>query len=345
MSDFWKFLTKDTNKEGIISKDKPFEFEYNDIKLDEETYVNIYTNEKIDQEVLKFVVENGLSSSGNSYLINPKTSNENVNVIIKNRDTNEILGFAFSITNNLRLNEEKIESGLTTNLCVSLKHRKKDLAKLIISSIIDYGYKNSIYTGYHFIGEPRTESNIMVYNYFRPLNIQYAVECGYQIPERDYTLKNSSDYSIKKSQYSDFELCNKVNRYLTLNLSEEQFNNQFTDSECLTITYKGKVVGVCIIKTILLRIGKLNKVCPIARAVFIESKNKHIHNTFSQLINYLIGMKKHVVLSGVCMGNLSNSSIRNQLGMIISGKSYLDFYNIHIDNENKNIENINLMYV
>jgi hypothetical protein len=67
-SKFWSNLPiskKKSSNEGIISKEKPFEIENN-------SEINIITNEEISKEELMFVLENGYGASGNSMLIDPK---------------------------------------------------------------------------------------------------------------------------------------------------------------------------------------------------------------------------------------------------------------------------------
>lgn len=342
MSNFWNSFPK-VEIEGVISYERPFDFKYNNIHIDEDLNVNVVLNGDVNQELLLFIAENGLSASGNSYILNPKSVIDRVNTRILHDD--KIIGFALSIPHSISLNNINIKTGLTTNLCVSLKHRKVNLAKYLISSIIDYGYNNQIYTGYHFISQPRTSSNIHVYNFFRPLNIEAAKEYGYQIPKGDYILNRIADYSIKKSNFEDFQLCEKVNRYLNINFEEKDFINQLNDAECLTIFKKNTVVGVCIFKTILVKIAKTGKICPVARMVYMECIPNKTFNVMSQIINYMTENKKHAVISGVCLGNLTDNSIRRKLGILVSGESYLDFYNIHINESKRNSSDVNVLYV
>ena len=92
---------------------------------------------------------------------------------LKSGQYNDLEGAANRILFDQDSNDDKklesesiIESGMTTHLCVSAKQRHKDIAKYVISTVIDYGYNHKIYTGYHYIREPKTASNILVFNYY-----------------------------------------------------------------------------------------------------------------------------------------------------------------------------------
>ena len=350
MSKFWVTIPQGEDKkvEGIISKDKPpFELNYFNIQLNNNLIVNVFINEALNQDVLMFIANNGLSPSGNSYILNPKSVLGRVTskVVTINKLGEKNLGFALSIPHSIKMKDEIIETGLTTNLCVSTKHRNLEIAKLLISSIIDYGYTNQIYTGYHYISEAKNATNIPVKNFYRPINVELARECGYQLPDVDYILNKSSDYSIRKSEVKDFDICYTLDRHLTICMNEKTFIDQNRDSECLTVLYKGKVIGVCIYKTVLLKIAKTNKICPVARLVFFDCVEDHTHHAMSQIINYIISGKRHIVLSGVCLGNLTDEATRKKLNMFVSGESYLDFYNLYINEENRNAQKVNLMYI
>lgn len=350
MSKFWVTIPQgeDKKEEGIINKDKPsFEVNYFNIQLNNNLFVNIFINENLNQDVLLFIANNGLSPSGNSYILNPKSVLGRITskVVTISKLGEKILGFALCIPHKIQFNEEILNSGLTTNLCVSTKHRNIEIAKLLITSIIDYGYGEEILTGYHFISEAKNATNIKVSNFFRPLNIELARECGYQIPQGDYILNNSSDYKIQKSELKDFEVCSKLNRSLTIHMDDKSFNDHLRDSECLTILYKSKIIGVCIYKTILLKIAKTNKICPVARLAFFDCIEDHTHHAMTQVINHLIQGKRHIVLSGVCLANLTDEALRRKLNMFNSGESYLDFYNLYLKEENRLANKVNLLYI
>ena len=342
MSKFWETLPKTLN-EGIISNERPFIFEHNNVTLNDDITMDIIVGEPVSNELVYFIAENGVSASGNSYIVNPKIANKRITSYIKSKDN--ILGFVISIPHTLRFKESIFKTSVTTNLCVSIKHRKLDIAKYLISSIINWGYENKIYTGYHYISEPRTETNIHTYTYFRPLNIKMALDYGYEVPQKDYTTKSGSDYTIRKSVFEDYNLCKKINRTLSINFEKQDFENITYDCESLTILCKNKVVGLVILKPVLLSIRKIGKLCPIVRIVFMEMIDKHDYNVVSKIIEHLTSMNKFSVMSGVCFGNLNNERLRNQLGFVKSGQTYLDFYNFYFKETNRNANEINLLYI
>ncbi len=352
MSNFWDQFPKSSGHEGIITLQRPFnpsilKPENTTLKIDEETEVSLILNEELNQETILFVAYNGLSPSGNSYIIGPKSTKGRVSVIVKNKDK-EVLGFVLSIPNTIRMNGTLIKSGLTTHNCVSLNYRHKNISSSLISGVIEYGFENEIYTGYHFISEPKTDSTIEVYNFFRPLNVKLARECGYMFPEKDYGLSSLPDYQISNAKYDELVLMfnnSEVKRHLNLYLTREEYINHLIDCNIKCITYKAKLIGIFIYKTMLVKIAKKGKICPVARLVYMECVDKHTRNVMSKIINHISEDKKHIVMSGVCLGNLTNEDVRDKLGMFVSGKSYLDFYNIHINKEFCTPENVNLLYV
>jgi hypothetical protein len=348
MSNFWESFPKSSGNEGIISMQKPFETVPKSLKLNEELEITNTINEDLTQETILFVAYNGLSPSGNSYIINPRSVKGRVNVVIKDNKDKQVLGFILSIPNTVRLNEQLIRSGLTTNNCVSLNHRSKNLSSMLISSVIEYGFDNEIYTGYHFVSKPRTESAIEVDCFFRPLNVKLARECGYFFPEKDYGLSKLPDYVISNARYDELVLFfnDSLNRrHLSVNLTREEYLNHLIDSEIKCITYKSKLIGIFIWKTSLLKIAKTSKICPVARLVYMECNEKHAQNVMSKIISYVSEDKKHIVLSGVCFGNLTDESVKYKSGLCASGKTYLDFYNLHINPEFRNAKDVNVMYV
>jgi hypothetical protein len=344
---FWSSLPKsdDENYEGVITKNKPKNYIKEKLEINDHLTINTITNGNIDKELFKFILNNGVSPSGNSYLVNPNTLLDRVyTYLIDSNEINMYLGFAVSIPHAIKMNSIIIETGLTTYLTVSTKHRKEGLAKYLIADIISYGWSNNIYTGYHYIVEPRTSSNILVYTYFRPLNILKALECGYQFNPEQMILNSNSDYTIRQTVYDDFLLLEKVNRKMNIYLTEKSFQNLSTDCKFYTTLCKSKVTGIVGIKPVLLKIGKTNTLCNVARVVYLETLERHVFHSVSKIINYLT-KENFVVMSGVCFGNLTNDHIKYSTGIITSGKLYLDFYNLSIKESNRHSGDINLLYI
>jgi hypothetical protein len=63
----------------------------------------------------------------------------------------------------------------------------------LILGVIQWGFSNNIYTGYHYIKESKSDSALKIYNYYRPLNVQTCLEAGYEIPSfrvKDFILRS-----------------------------------------------------------------------------------------------------------------------------------------------------------
>lgn len=369
-SNFWDTLSLSRNNdfpEGILSKLKHFDLEYYNILIDADTQVDIETNTKITSKDIFFVLENGLGPSGNSFIIDPKI-NEN-NVVVKLIDQHkEILGFAISIPCSLYLNikdseSQIIESGLTTHLCVSLKHRHKELATYIISGIIDYGYQNSIFTGYHYINSPKSSSTILVFNYFRPLNLESAIEFGYEIPshtkqvfnleqrptlkqlqqlESEYSVFPYSSYSMEPSEFIDLSFLQSQNRKLSMIFTAIRFEQLKTQFQFYTIKKDNQIIGLLIYKTLIMHVGKIGKGCPNVQVVLLEMNPKYKDIVMSKVIHHL-KQQKYITMNGVCFGELTNEAFRKKFGLITCGIQYLDFYNLHCKTK-QNGSDINVFY-
>jgi hypothetical protein len=344
MSILWSYLPSGEKLEyqGILSKDKPFDFERKNVKVSDSIITDITINCPITKEMLMFVFENGLSSSGNSYVLNPRTLINRIYTYMP------LLGFALSIPHKIKVENESYATALTTYLTVSLKNRKEGIAAYLIKSIIYHGWENSIYTGYHYISEPRTNSNVMVYTYFRVLNTHKASIAGYQIDyekEKFSQVKDNSDYTIRETLYEDFEsLLSKTNRKVNIDLSQEDYTNLKQDCIFMTVMKRNKITGIIGIKSVLLHVGKVKELCNVARVVYLETLDRHAYHSIAKMIHYFSD-KEYAVMSGVCFGELNNSHIKKSLGFATTGKLYLDFYNLSLKEYNRNASEINLLYI
>jgi len=387
-SKFWSTLPVAKKKleiEGIISKDKAFELPYKGIKIDEDTIIDIHLNAgPITKEDIYFVLENGIAPSGNSLIIDPRIYSDNVVVKLTDRKNN-ILGFGMSIpctlyiqgSSNLQgLEENEIESGMTTHLCISAKHRHKDLAKYVISTVIDYGYNHKIYTGYHYIREPKTASNILVFNYYRPLHIENAIHFGYEIPrmyrdetihgnksekiysldnlpnekqlkflEKEYRINDSEDYEnyvITTSEFDDLRFFQSQDRKMSIIFSALRFEQLKRQFDFCSIRKGKEIVGVVMFKTLILHVGRLGKGCPTAQVCLLEMDPLHKDKVMNKIIKYFKD-NNYVVMSGVCFGELTDEKFRKSCGMVTCGIQYLDFYNLNIDLK-RDGSDVNVLY-
>lgn len=374
-SKFWSTLpiSKDPeNPEGIIDYKKVLQFVYKNIKLDDETIIQIDVDKEVGKDELYFVLENGLSSSGNSYILDPKLCKDNMTFNIKDQFKNSILGFMISIPHSIHINydefrNETLKTAMTTHLCVSLKHRQKEIAKYLIAAAIDTGFSRNILTGYHYILNPKSESNVLIYNYYRPLLVENTIQYGYEVPwikdrfklagsllneldsrditklQDEYNVSKFSDFSIQSSIYNDLQFLQTCKRKVSVKLTEEEFNTLKQSIEWYTITLKDKIVGIFAYKTMVMHVAKIQKGCPIGRVVLLEMREKFSEAILSKCISHLQS-KRYSVMAGVCFGELSNEKLRKKFGFVLCGTQYLDFYNLKI-NLKKDASDTNLLYI
>lgn len=363
-SKFWSTLPismkKDELSEGIIEKGKAVRFVYEGLKIDDNLVAKVETNFPLGKDELFFVLENGLSSSGNSYILDPKLSKNNITVkLVEQYNPSSILGFIISVPHSINLQKddflyETIDTVVSTHLCVSLKHRNKELAKYLITGAIDTSYSQNILTGYHYIMNPKSESNITVFNYYRPLNIETAIEYGYIIPSKngnkdllnlqnEYNVNKFPDFLLRVSSFEDLEFLQTCNRKLSVILNEKRFHETKDFLEWYSIEYKGKVVGIIAYKTMVMHVAKIQKGCPMGRIVLLEMKEKYCEAVLSKIISHL-QEKRYSVMSGVIFGTLTNKSLQRKMGFCLCGTQYLDFYNLNV-NLKKDGSDCNLMYI
>lgn len=373
-SKFWSTLpiaTKKLTSEGIILHEKPFDLEFENIRIiddsSEDKYLKLKLNEEITKDELMFMLEHGIGQSGNSMIIDPRLKEHSVVVKLVDKE-NTMYGFCLSIKCTLYLqgenNYEIISSGMTSHLCIHKKYRQKELAKYIISGIIDEGFKHNILTGYHFINEPKTASNIKVYNYYRPLNIGTALESGYQVQsikkssnsfyldirpsksqlkelETEFSVGEYKSYSFEHTLFEDLQFLQQRNRKLSLLFSAMEFEKLNKVFHFYTVKDKGKIIGLVIYKLLLVHIGKLGKVCSNAQICLLEMKDDYSHIVLSKLIHHL-QENKFIVMTGACFGALSDEKLRKKFGFVTSGYQYLDFYNLNV--KLKDSKDVNLLY-
>jgi hypothetical protein len=372
-SKFWSTLpiaTKKIKEEGIILHEKPFDLERDTISIGSEDLKNLQLkiNEEISEHELMFMLEHGMGASGNSIMIDPRLKDHSIVVKLINKDTKDIYGFCISIKCTLYLQGkdtyEIISSVMTSHLCIHLKHRNKELAKYVISGAIDEAFKTDILTGYHFIDEPKTESNVKIYNYYRPLNIMTSLESGYQVSsikkpsnsfyldnlpsksqlkdlENEYSTSGYDSYSFTPSVFEDLQFLQHRKRKLSLLFSAMEFEKLNKMFHFYTVKDKHKIIGLVIYKLLLVHIGKLGKVCSNAQICLLEMKDDSSHIVLSKLINHL-QKNQFIVMTGACFGALSDEKLRKNFGFVTSGYQYLDFYNLNV--KLKDSKDVNVLY-
>jgi hypothetical protein len=262
---------------------------------------------------------------------------------------------------------ESISTVMSTHLCASLKYRNKEIAKYLIGAAIDTSFSRNILTGYHYILNPKSESNILICNYYRPLLVENAIQYGYEVPflkdkfklpgslvnelhnkelsklQSEYDVNRWSDFYIQSSVFSDLEFLQKCKRKLSIKLTEEEFNRLCGVIEWNTIKHRDKIIGIFAYKTMVMHVSKIQKGCPIGRVVLLEMKEKYSEAVISKCIK-LLQEKRYSVMAGCCFGELSNEKLRKKLGFIVCGTQYLDFYNLNVVLK-KDASDVNLLYI
>lgn len=382
-SKFWSKLSisKSQLTEGIISKNEP-------ISLHTDDNMKVLINENYSVADMKFVLNHSTSVSGNSQILDSNLYNHNINIKIVNvQKLDELYGFILSLPHTIRLKKsncddyEIIDTVVTTNLCVHKEHRSKNLAAHLILGVIQYGFTKSIFTGYHYIKEPKSESSLKIFNYYRPLNATACLDVGYEIPSfriKDYILRKDfstpettslytneqllnieneykihcdiSKYNITDSVFEDLKYLQNNDRKLSVVIDEERFNfmktNGFKFKTIKNMKYefagKSFIVGLYIYKNRILYIGKSKKSLNTASMVLIEVSQNNTYQIMNTIFENLSN-EGYIIMTGSLFGNICDNTLRKQLSMVICGYQYLDFYNLHIVHNN-DVSKINLLY-
>ena len=379
-SNFWSKLSisKPQLPEGILSKNTPLNLNLNDS-------MKLLTNSDYNASIMKFVLTHSASLiSGNSHICDSKLFSHNTNIqIIDKENPSLYYGFILCVPHVIRLKTkdtyEIIHTGVTTDLCVHKEYRNKNLASHLILGVIQWGFYNNIYTGYHYIKESKSASALKIYNYYRPLNIQVCLESGYEIPSfrvKDFILRSSasgessgeqllkiepeykinsqdiSKYSVTDSEFKDLTYLQNQDRKLSVVIDEERFNFMKSNGfkfKTIKQSFKSKsgikniIVGIFIYKNRVLYISKSKKSLNTASMTLIEVSQNNTFEIMHSIFNYL-SEESYVIMTGSLFGNLNDNTLRKQLSMVKSGYQYLDFYNLHVEHNN-DVSKINLLYV
>lgn len=346
MSKFWSNINSrdmlPDDYEGIISRENPFLIN-NPTKITNDLYIDTIINKNIENDTVYFILGNSARNGGLSYLLNPKFLSDNLTSHLIDHHTGEILGFIMYINHQFKFNGLKYPTGLSTYLTVSAKYRNMNLASLLIGSIISHKVEENVYVGYHYVDVPRTPNNVKCQCYFRVIDDKLATEFGYRYSPDQVEIRASSDYQVRVANFEDLDIADKTGRSMTISFTEKDYTNFLKYGQGFSVIHKSKVVGVMLFQPILLHIGKVNRICPIGRVVWMETLSRHTHHAIAAMINHLIVNKKFVVISGIGCGSLSDKSIRKNLGMVDTSEMYLDFYNLKFKKYNS--ENVNLLYI
>lgn len=346
MSRFWSQVNaldkSASDYEGIINEICPFTFETSFQKDDID--IDVIINKPVENDTVYFILNHGIKYGDLSYLLNPRFIEEYDTCHLINRKTNEILGFLMFIDHNINLKGTLLRTGLTTFLTISLKMRHNNLVPHLISNIASFEHTaTSTNCGYHFIESPRTPFNIKCQAYFRVIDEKLATEFGYKFSPNQVASHSTSDYSVRVSMFEDLSIILKKSYVLNFQPNFDFYNQYLKFGQSFTVMYKNKVVGVVFLQPILLHIGKVNRICPIGRVVWTEMLPRHSFHVMASIVQYLKDIKKFVVISGIGIGELSDTSLRHQLGMVDTSNMYLDFYNLKLKKYSP--RDINLLYI
>lgn len=299
-------------------------------------------SEPVETSLVKFIFEHGVSKAGNTYLLSKDTFKNRI--VCQLKDGEEYLVFSLAIPHTISLMKNKFKTCLTTLRTVNANHRNEKLSRKIIEGLVSYSSSIGIFTGYHYIFEPRLKSNIPIQAFFRSLNNEKAREAGYEIEGYDFAVPEPTQISISPITFEEFDECNFDNRKLTIKLEESEFDNLSFDCEIVKFEKSKKIIGVAIFKPVILYIGKTKNSVKIVRLVYFECIDKFDYLILSKLINYL-QQKNFTVLSGLAVGVLSDDNLRRKLGMVTSGKMYLDFHNISAEETVTSAKDVSLLYM
>ncbi len=366
--------------EGIVSKEKPLSFPKEKYEISENEFVDTIVNDKIDKDELYFFLQHSQNASGNSHILDPKLGENNIVIkLVNSENKKQILGFISSIPHQVMLIPDDkselpqlLDFCATSNLCVSHQHRKKNLAALLISGVINKGFEEGMYVGYHYIKEPKSLSSVRVYNYYRPLNIQEALDSGFEIPsfrlamfklkknfqaerqeykashilgmEQEYFIPRNKDYKIQESKYEDLEFLGTQNRKLYVSLTSERFEElkKYFVFKTVRSNKNHRIVSVFCYNPKILVIGASQKACPTASMVLLEMVSYRKNKILFAILEHLRDLR-FVSVAGSLYGPLYDDELRKEAKLIVSGQQYLDFYNLHVNLENKP-SNFNLFY-
>jgi hypothetical protein len=384
-SNFWSKLSisKPELPEGILSKNIPLNLTLNDS-------MKLLTNSDYNASIMKFVLTHSASLiSGNSHICDQKLFSHNTNIqIIDKENPSTYYGFILSVPHVVRLKTkddfESIHTVVTTDLCVHKEHRNKNLASHLILGVIQWGFSNNIYTGYHYIKDSKSASALKIYNYYRPLNIQVCLESGYEIPSfrvKDFILRSSasgesetasytreqllkiepeykinsqdiSKYNITDSEFKDLTYLQNQDRKLSVVIDEERFNFMKSNGfkfKTIKQSFKSKSGTKDIIVGLFIYKNRILYISKSKKSLNTASSvliEVSQNNTFEIMHSILnyLSEEGYAIMTGSLFGNLSDNTLRKQLSMVKSGYQYLDFYNLHVEHNN-DVSKINLLYV
>jgi hypothetical protein len=290
-----------------------------------------------------------------------------------------VIGFILSIAHSLRLrssrskrssslnpkgskngskdiiNEKVISTGLTTHLTIDPKYRKDALAMDLIRSVISKGYTNGIYCGYHFTKDAHSKSSIKLASWYRILDVQKAYTFGYRatadsknvdmalMETRHKPNSVSSDWSIRPTEYADFDVLEQCIRKLQICRPNEAEWARFstTPLRWFTLIRSNQPQGLVAIRPFMVYLADTKRICTTAQLIFFEAVNVNAAKQLGNLLFSALIEGGYIVLHGVSMGTICN--LEDYLKLIRSGHLWLDFYNLRL--ESTKAEDVSILYI
>lgn len=303
------------------------------LKIPDNIKIEIYeeNNDIPYDKIIQFINEND-KLSGNITLIDK----EKIDRLLKNNSyfgvvfnkENEIIGTMCSISISLKYNDEKINSSYTTYLCIHPDYRNKNLAMLLISSIINKGARIlNVNHGYYIVDNKIHNINNTIQTWYRIINYKKAKNANYTMYKFPGKIREKLYYHI-----SDAPIDQLINPTVE---NYEKFLSFLDSKDKLTFypsSYK-YFKNICITFDIYMNDKGFFMLFPIDSLILNNvSKNILMNNVFlvlmiGDLFNELLYIsKKYDVIYGKTFGNLNEELIIKNKCLKTKNK-ILEFYN------------------
>lgn len=255
-----------------------------------------------------------------------------------------ILGFVMSVPHTIKVSSSDIvyATGITTHLCVAHSVRREKLAMALIRSVINTGFANKIYTGYHYTSQSRTSSSIPVKAWYRVLDVRQAFTSGYtivvpkvegvaasvQVVEAMY--KCSITLPHRSTIADDFTLLQR--RSISIDMTSEPQWDRLSNGPVKWVSIldpQGNLLAVAGYRKYTIHRHRNNTMINAAQLVYIETA-PDIPDPQSAMTS-VFGIIKgdgYSVVHGIQVGPLNDCA--DDLRLIRTDVMYLDFYNLGI---------------
>ena len=277
------FPKNDDNIEGIVSLDKPIDY-------DRKKKVIIEREIKDYDEVYMFIRDHNKMDSGN-YTLLPKSEIERFirlgcySILMRGEENKKLYGTIFSIPLPIRcsitfaINDEEeltkdkiITHGCTSFLNVHSKLRGFNMCMVLIRDLANMAYENNIYCSYQMTSFKLCDTSFTISSYFRPINLLNSLALGFVFPEyadiknfhnsrMKYKCKVPKGYSLKRVSNQNMEKA--LQFYISLNVNKKfvfypdikLFSKWIQEFPTYIVSNEKKKVGIFSITKIFSRMG------------------------------------------------------------------------------------------